>query len=797
MHNMKLYPQNIYEKLEFNKILAWCVESSLSAKAREINLATTPLTDVSEINQKLDEVEEYVKSFQRGNPIPLSHFEGIEEDLVYLQKEGYVLDVEAIFRFYTIIDLGQNIGEYFRSAENQKLAPGILKIFSNGNDIDFSIKKEIDKVLDENGEVKPTASPELMNIFKKITAKEREIQVIYETVIGRLKKSGLLTESNESVRNGRRVVSVPVEHKRRVGGVIHDESSTGKTVFIEPDEAIPVNNAIYSLHTEKKKEIYRIIKQLCDYLRPHAYAMKAMYEVLYTLDVIRSRARVALSLNAGKPIVKPGTRIQMKNAYNPVLFHKYQKEGKEVVPFDLHLMKGNRILVISGPNAGGKSVCMKSVGLLHLMVQSGMLVTCDANSEFGVFNNIFVDIGDQQSIEDDLSTYSSHLKSMKYFSDFADSDTLFLIDEFGSGTDPRIGGAIAEGILKHIHKSGAYGVVTTHYSNLKYFAFKTKGVVNGSMEFDTQRLIPTYALYVGKPGSSFAYEIASMTGLQEKIIAYARHKTGDNERAIDQLLISLQDEQKELQDKLLAAYDKEARLNSLIKNYEHLHKELEFRRKKLKLNEKEQNLHQLAEQNRLIQQTVKEIKKSKDLDKAKQLAEEHKTKRSEVQQSIKKLKEEVHQTVKDESKTLKPGDYARMYNGSYSGQIMMIEKGMAELQLGYMTVKIPVKELIPARAPLEINDRTSVKTHIGIDRVGVRTKADVRGYPLSDVAKTVEELVDNALIHNISSLTIIHGKGNGVLRKAVIEKLREYKEITEIFHPEEEFGGKGTTHVKL
>ncbi|HMQ06651.1 MAG TPA: Smr/MutS family protein [Saprospiraceae bacterium] len=794
---MKWYPQNLREKLEFDKILHWTVEYCLCIESARRVMEISPSEDIDEIIVNLEEVWEYTESFHRSNPIPMSSFESIREDVALLKKSGYVLDIESIKRILHIAHLNAQLNEYFQSSENQKFSSRIFTFYSSTTSISPLVRKEITRVLDDDGEVRPNASPELLKISKRIEASEREIQSIYVKVISKLKNSGLLADLTESVRNGRRVVTVPTEHKRRVQGVIHDESTTGKTVFIEPDEAIHLNNELYSLHTEKRKEIYRIIRKLCDDLRPHAEEILAIYEVLVQLDIIRAKSQTGLMLQAVKPKIETGTRIQLKEAVNPVLLQKFRKEGKIVVPFDMHLQKGNRILVISGPNAGGKSVCMKSVGLLQWMLQSGFLVTCDENSLFGIFSQIYVDIGDQQSIEDDLSTYSSHLRNMKHFIDNAGKKTLFLIDEFGSGTDPKIGGSIAEAILNHLYKKGAFGVVTTHYSNLKYFAFKTKGIINGSMEFDTKRLIPTYSLIVGKPGSSFAFEIATHTGLPDSIIQYARRKTGSDEKAIDQLLISLQDEQREMHNKLLAIYEKEITLNQLIKNYDHLHRELEFRRKKLKLAEKEQKLFQLSEQNKMIQDTIKELKKSSDLKKAQTLAIEVQSQQNLIKSSVESLKDEVFRSESYDSNPLKKGDYARVRNGTYSGQIQSIEKGIADLQLGYMNVKVPVRELIRTQAPIEVNDRVTIQTHVHKDREGVRTKADVRGYLLTDALKAVEELVDNALMFSVPMLTIVHGKGNGVLRKAIHKKLSEYKEIKDVSHPAEEHGGKGITYVTL
>lgn len=351
-----------------------------------------------------------------------------------------------------------------------------------------------------------------------------------------------MVDTLESLRNGRRVLTVAVEHKRKIPGIIHDESATGKTVYIEPEKVISINHEVYNLYAERRHEIYKILRALCAFIRPYADALLVVQHTLVKLDTIRAKAKFAYRFNAKKPYLNSKSAFGLKTAFNPVLVVKNEATSSPVIPFDLELFGNNRILVLSGPNAGGKSVALKSVGLLQLMLQSGMLVTADENSKMGIFTKIFVDIGDQQSLEDDLSTYSSHLRNMRITTEEADPHTLILIDEFGSGTDPKIGGAIAEAILNDLNHKKVFGVITTHYSNLKYFAFKAHGLVNGSMEFDKNHLIPTFRMHIGKPGSSFAFEIAEKTGLDARIVSYAQHKTGKNEKAIDEMLITLMSE---------------------------------------------------------------------------------------------------------------------------------------------------------------------------------------------------------------------------------------------------------------
>ncbi|MBK8885991.1 MAG: endonuclease MutS2 [Saprospiraceae bacterium] len=612
---MQLYPKDIKDKLEFNKIIDYISAECLSDMGRDYFAQIEILTDLVRIERLIDETDEYKKAIERGEHLPLYAFESISSDVELLRKEGYVLDIDSIRNIYRIVSMGLEISKYFADAEKVKFNPLIHEIVSNII-IDKALITEIDRVLDEEGDVRPNASEELMRISKSIRSKERELEKVFNEQLESFKSRGFLVDTLESLRNGRRVLTVAVEHKRKIPGIIHDESATGKTVYIEPEKVISINHEVYNLYAERRHEIYKILRALCAFIRPYADALLVVQHTLVKLDTIRAKAKFAYRFNAKKPYLNAKSAFGLKTAFNPVLVVKNEATSSPVIPFDLELFGNNRILVLSGPNAGGKSVALKSVGLLQLMLQSGMLVTADENSKMGIFTKIFVDIGDQQSLEDDLSTYSSHLRNMRITTEEADPNTLILIDEFGSGTDPKIGGAIAEAILNDLNHKKVFGVITTHYSNLKYFAFKAHGLVNGSMEFDKNHLIPTFRMHIGKPGSSFAFEIAEKTGLDARIVSYAQHKTGKNEKAIDEMLITLMSEKKEYEEKLASLLDKQDRLDKLIGSYEHLNADLEIKRKKIKLQAKEQAAIKVMDQHAEMQKIIKEIKHSKDEEKA-------------------------------------------------------------------------------------------------------------------------------------------------------------------------------------
>ncbi|MCZ2339485.1 MAG: Smr/MutS family protein [Chitinophagales bacterium] len=517
---------------------------------------------------------------------------------------------------------------------------------------------------------------------------------------------------------------------------------------------------------------------------------------LVKLDTIRAKARFAYRINAVKPIIQQKPIFAFKMAYNPVLVLKNEGSGAPVVPFDLELHGQNRILVLSGPNAGGKSVALKSVGLLQLMLQSGILVSADENSKFGIFSKFFVDIGDQQSLEDDLSTYSSHLRNMHFTTEQADKNSLVLIDEFGSGTDPKIGGAIAEAILNDINHKKVFGVITTHYSNLKFFAFKTPGIVNGSMEFDNEHLLPTFRLHVGKPGSSFAYEIAQKIGLSQQIVKYARHKTGKNEKAIDEMLTTLMAEKKEYEEKLASLIDKQDRLDRLIQSYEQMNTDLDIKKQKIKLQAKEAVAQSVIQQNQEAERLLREIRTVKDEEQALQAAIDLKKRQEEALKELEKIKMEVFaKEISASTEKLQLGSFVKMRNGSSTGEILAIDKNMAEVQMGFIRVKMPLIDLVLVKENKESN-KAKIKSHL-VRSENPENKIDIREYTKQDALRMLQNFLDNSLLSDAHELKIIHGIGTGVMKKEVHKMLKQYKDIKEIWHPDPEQGGEGVTLVRF
>jgi DNA mismatch repair protein MutS2 len=793
---MNLLPKDAYEKLEFDKIIALLEEQCNGDMGRQIVREMEPSLKVTHIKRMLDEVAEFKQGTADRNMFTIGAYDDVSEELRMLTIEGYVLSESGLAKLNVLLLQTKGIFGYF-SSEGRKTNYEALYGLLRKIDFEQALSQEIEAVIDAEGVIRSDASPELARIRRLIGSKQREVEKVFRQVIEKYRRDGLLSDTVESMRNGRRVLSVPSEHKRKIRGIIHDESATGKTAFIEPDAVIGINNDIFDFQQEEKREIYRILRELSEKLRPYVEQMRDYADLIAYLDVVQAKAILAHQLKAERPKVSHKPTIGIRRGYHPLLYLKNKPFGRKTVPFDLKLSDDNRILMLSGPNAGGKSISMKSVGLLQLMLQCGMLVTVDAESEMGVFKQLFADIGDQQSIEDDLSTYSSRLKNAKAFLKNADESTLLLIDEFGSGTDPAAGGAIAEGILDGLNYRKVYGVITTHYSNLKIYAYKTKGIVNGGMHFDTETLDPTYELRIGKPGSSYAFEIATKSGLPGRVMEYARRRAGKNERAVDQLLVDLQREKAEVEDQLAISAAKQKTLDALTRTYEELHRDMELRRKRLKLEAKESSLQETAKYNKEMENLIRDLREGKKLEEAKEKAKELREKRTVVAEEVTSLVEDIYYApTKKGEEEIKVGDHVKLRAGGATGAVESIYKNRATILVGDLRLEVKVRDLELANAPLTIRTIKSVSSNIAATAT-FSNKLDVRGMRYEEVLATMEVFVDRALIANANQLRIVHGKGTGSLKRAVRQKLAEYNHSFTLTTPPREAGGDGVTIVDL
>jgi DNA mismatch repair protein MutS2 len=632
------------------------------------------------------------------------------------------------------------------------------------------------------------------------SSKRQELDKRFRQVANMYLSKGQLADTVESFRNGRRVLAVLAEYKRQVKGILHDESATGKTVFIEPEEVIDLNNDLFDLEQEYRREIYRILRELSAILRPYTDLLKRYLDINIRFDIIQAKGQLAYSLNATKPKLWTKPYFKLSRAFHPLLYLKNRKSSQKIVPFDLKFNEETRILVLSGPNAGGKSICMKAIGLLQLMLQGGMLVPMEEGSEMGIFEKFFADIGDQQSIEDELSTYSSRLQNARYFLESSDERTLVLIDEFGSGTDPKAGGAIAESILRELNYKKVFGVITTHYSNLKTFAFENKGLVNGHMVFDMNTLSPTYEMRMGKPGSSYAFEIATKSGLSQKVINYARRQIGQQEHNFDEMIIELQRERQKLTEAQVLIEEQQKQLDTLIKNYEFAQRELEFGRKKLKLQIKEIELLDLQKTHKDLQKVLREMReeenRQKAIDKAQEILEKTRVVQNELSENIEVIKDDIYKVYEEkEHGVIEVGAQVRMRNGGMMGLVKEIKKKDATVEMEHITITVKLRDLILVANPIEINQGNKVKTEILQKHSVFDTKIDIRGMRYEDALQTLQQFLDDALLSSANEVRIIHGKGFGILRKAVQVKLREYPNIKEVKFADANQGGDGQTVV--
>ncbi len=795
--SMRLHPQDILSQLEFDKVLLDLQSRCRGIPAKNDLASQSFLGDVLLIEQKLEEIVAFQEIMTESKTIFVTDYSDISQYWKLLEKDGGVLEIEELLELSSQLQMTHSWFEFFNK-ERRVRWKALYKVLS-GTEPQPKIRKAFFRIFDEDKQVKDSASSQLTSVRKSLLKKKAERNRVFESELSKNKSRELLADQTESVRNGRRVLAVLSEHKRKVKGIVHDESSTGKTVFIQPENTLALDNEIFELHNEERREIRKILMQLCDDLRKEIFCLKTNFSVIIAFDIIQAKAKQAndLGINSA-PKCSGDAELEWYRARHPLLLLKHKKNHDAVIPFDLKISADTKITVISGPNAGGKTITLKAVGLLCLMHQAAILTPVEDHSTMGIFDQILSDIGDQQSLDQDLSTYSSHLQNMTYFTTEADARTLFLIDEFGAGTEPTIGAALAESVLLSLANSDSRGIVTTHYGNLKILASKEPGMQNASMAFDEEALKPTFRLQTGVPGSSFAFEMANRSGLSPNIIRNARKKTGKKEGRLDYLLSNLQREKKELSEKMDALDEEKKKLDKLVRNYDRMSKELDVRRKKLKLEAKQFELQQKNRSNRELEKVIREIRENQKLEKAKELASRIKKSKKILEEETKDLHKEVFDKSPDRSsqKPFSVGDHVRMKSGGLVGTIQFIQKQKAKVIVGNMTLSAPLTDLEHSRAPIDIQPYKSVKSTV-MQTNEVHHLIDVRGLRKEETLVRLEQFIDNALMANLKYLKIIHGKGNGVLKQVVREKLNDYANKFEISHPRPDQGGEGVTLVTI
>ncbi len=777
------------EQIEFHKVREILAGYTRGSAGHEACMQLHPFAEIEDIQYRLDQVCEYAEISNLSNRPALGIYEDFSESLDHLLVDGYVLPQEDIHEIGRQMEQVQQIHFFFAKPDHRRAFPAIFQWTDRAVD-PSSMIKVIRKILDEKGDVKPDASPELLAISRAKEAEASKLNREFVRLISRYKGDGFLTDTVESVRSGRRVLCVHAEFKRKIKGIIHDESTTGKTVFIEPELIVEINNNIIEFEAEFKKEVFRLLKELCAFLRPHKEDIDDINRLIHHWDLIQSMSMLGLSYRGERPKLEASARLHLVHARHPLLYLKNKERKKTVEPFDLILNPPNRLLILSGPNAGGKSILMKATGLIQVMAQCGMLLPVDGSTVIGVVKRICVDIGDQQSIEEDLSTYSSRLKNMKETLNAADESTMILVDEFGSGTDPKIGGAIAEAILDVLVKRNSFGVLTTHYPNIKMYAHHTKGVVNGAMLFDKDKILPTYKLKIGKPGSSFAFEIAERTGLPPEVIKYAKDKAGSQTIELEDLIHDLDDKTLKLSNEISKLQSKQKELDALISNYDQLRLDLEIKRKKFKIDQKKESLNEVSQYSREMNKLLKELKSDKDVEKAKAQVQALKKKHSEVREEIEEIAEEL--VEKDDYKRdFLEGDHVKLKSTQQHGVVERITKNRAVVIIGELQMTMPLTELIPANAPIKITTQKSLTKDVS-DYTKFVNELDIRGMLPEEATNYVDRFIDAAFMSNETIIRIVHGKGTGALRQLVGRRMKKYP-FKEISHPEQKQGGDGVT----
>lgn len=801
---------NIENKIGFDTIKRYIKAECITDSAKKMIDNVVFTANFNEIRKKLKQTDELKIILLFDNNFPSNDYYDLSEELIRLKTQGTYIDRENLIILRNSINTIINIIEFFKLEERAQQYTELAKLCSS-IEIENQIVNRINQIIDDKGEIKDNASQNLYNIRKLLNQKILSVESKLNQTINKARKEGWITDDiSSTVRNGRVVIPILATHKRKIKGFVHDVSSTGQTFYIEPEDIFDINNEIFELESEEKNEIIKILISFTDYLRNFVDSLVEAYKFLIKIDFIRAKAKFAIKINAVLPLLSDKSQFEWFDAVHPLLYLSHMNQEKQTVPLNIKLNEKERILIISGPNAGGKSVCLKTIGLLQYMLQCGILVPLRQTSEAGIFSNIFIDIGDEQSIENDLSTYSSHLLNMKTLVASATKSTLFLIDEFGSGTEPNLGGAIAESILEELSYRKSIGVVTTHYANLKLLGGIIDGVINGSMLFDTKTMTPLYKLKIGKPGSSFAFEIAEKIGLQSFIIASAKGKIDKTQLNFEQQLQQLEVEKEQIKSKQIELEVADEFLSGLIQKYQSLYQKLENNKKNIIKQAREEALELINQSNKVIENAVRIIKESNADKETTKHARENITnfKKAIVKTISNKVKEAKNTTKKEDEKIEEQifiGDFVKIRGQSTAGEVDAIINDKAIVLANSVKVSIPLSKLQKITAKEFKNSATKTKSkqyssiidNINEKAVNFNPNLDLRGKRADEALVLLKNFIDDALLLSIYELRILHGKGNGILRQVVRNYLAQINEVKDFRSEHIERGGDGITIVLL
>ncbi len=817
-----IYPNNFEIKIGFDKVRQLVSNKCLSPLGEERVEDMDFSADFSFITESLAQTEEFVRILQEEDDFPNNHFIDVRPALRNIHIEGTWIDESALFDLRRSLQTIRDIVSFLRKEEEENTPYPHLQILAGEVSVFPQLISKIDSILDKYGRIKDNASAELSRIRREISQVSGGISKSLNAILRIAQSEGLVEKDvAPTMRDGRLVIPVAPAFKRKIRGIVHDESASGKTVFIEPAEVVEANNRIRELESEEKREIVKILVAFTDTLRPLAGDILQSYEFLAMIDFIQAKAKFAIDIDAIRPDIADSQLIRWYRAKHPLLFISHRKQNKQIVPLDIELEEDSRILIISGPNAGGKSVCLKTVGLLQYMVQCGMPIPLDERSKVGIFEHIFIDIGDEQSIENDLSTYSSHLTNMKFFVRNCNNKTILLIDEFGGGTEPQIGGAIAESLLKRFNEKGAFGVITTHYQNLKHFANENKGVVNGAMLYDRHIMQPLFTLSIGNPGSSFAIEIARKIGLPEDVIADASEIVGSDYINMDKYLQDIVRDKRYWETKRQSIRQKEKRLEEVTTTYETDLLEVEKQRKEIIRQAKAEAERVLADANAKIENTIRSIREAQaDKEKTKQARQSlNEFKASldnesnpddKIARKIQKIKEREknkktkEKTAKDQQKiSISVGDNVRIKGQGSVGEVMDIQKGNATVAFGMIKsmVKLDSLEYVSRGQIKRENKATLISSAVSDDmrqkKLNFKQDIDVRGMRGDEALQAVMYFIDDAILVGMPRVRILHGTGTGALRQIIRDYLSSTAGVKNYQDEHVQFGGTGITVVDL
>lgn len=812
-----LYPHNIEQKIDFQVIrdgLKGCCMSSLGKERVD---AMQWLTHYPTVRDLLARVREMMALLtDPALAFPHGEIYDLREALARIRIEGLFMDEAELFSLRKMLDYAGQLERFFATLDKVK-----YPLLSNSsqserpisNNFINSVCHAIDKIIDRYGKMRDNASPELARLRKEISASQGSVSRALNAILRQAQAEGILDkDAAPTMREGRLVLPVPPAYKRKIGGIVHDESATGKTVFIEPQQVVEANNRIRELEGEERRERVRILMAITADIRPQVPQILETENYLGEVDFLRAKALFAKDMHAIVPEISKKPMIDWREAYHPVLLLNFRRQGKAVIPLTIHLSNSeasnsptgrpiggtpsnNRILVISGPNAGGKSVCLKTVAMLQYMLQCGLPVPMSEASQMGFFKQLLIDIGDEQSIEDDLSTYSSHLRNMKHFVRYADAQTLLLIDEFGTGTEPMIGGAIAEAVLSQLNEQHAFGVITTHYGNLKHLAERTDGIVNGAMLYDRGQLKPLFQLSIGQAGSSFAVEIARQIGLPETIIQRATEIVGEEHIDYDKHLQDIARDKRYWENKRQNIRQKEKHLEEKIAHYEEQMAGIKAKKRAILEEANAEAADLLRKSNATIERTIREIKEAKAEKKATQAA----------RQKVENLKSKVNASATSQQREAINAKPINASEASHTTRAKRADKVLRDLSDLKILTKNPAKLIQESNTPKPKMVSSNVADELRKKKLSFQRELDIRGLRADEALEVLIAYVDDALMVNAEQVTILHGTGTGALKQVVRDYLAERQKSMHrlksgdiSFHDgDPDRGGAGITIIEL